>query len=311
MIGALLVGLLFGCGAVMVLTSQPLGAARPSLAARLDALRPDLPARIEPPIVPVFRTFVFEQLLRPALQRLGDWLLSACRRVGLDLNETANRLRLTGDAGGLGLFLGLKIASGLVGLAIFPVASALGLFPQTPAWIWLGFGAVWFLIPDALLRSKAEQQHRQLKEGLAGFADLVSLSVSAGLGLEGAVEEAAGSLSGPFAEELRTSLRNSQLKGEPISAALAHLAEELSLREAEPLASALDVAATQGLAVSQVLHSQARSIRERRRLQLIEEAERAQVRMALPVGLLILPAFFLLILYPAAVQLLQVTTTGR
>jgi hypothetical protein len=40
---------------------------------------------------------------------------------------------------------------------------------------------------------------------------------------------------------------------------------------------------------------------------LIEEAERAQVRMALPVGLLILPAFFVMILYPATVQLLQVT----
>ncbi len=310
MIGALMVGLLFGCGALMVLTSQPLGAARPPLSARLDALRPDLPAKIDPPIVPVFRTFIFEQLLRPLLQHAGNWLLSASRRAGLDLNETASRLRLTGDAGGLGLFLGLKLTSGLVGLAIFPVASGLKLFPHTPLWIWLGFGAAWFLLPDAVLRAKAEQVQRELREGLARFADLVSLSVSAGLGLEGAVEEAAGSLSGPFAEELRKSLRDSQLNGQPISAALARLADELSLREAEPLASALDVAVTQGLAISQVLHSQARSIRERRRLQLIEEAERAQVRMALPVGLLILPAFFLLILYPAAVQLLQVTA-GR
>jgi tight adherence protein C len=310
MIGALMVGLLFGCGALMVLTSQPFGAAKPPLSARLDALRPDLPAKIDPPIVPVFRTFIFEELLRPALQQGGDLLLSASRRAGLDLNETARRLRLTGDAGGLGLFLGLKLASGLVGLAIFPVASALRLFPHTPLWIWLGFGAAWFLLPDALLRTKAEQVQRELREGLARFADLVSLSVSAGLGLEGAVEEAAGSLSGPFAEELRKSLRDSQLNSQPISAALAHLADELSLREAEPLASALDVAVTQGLAISQVLHSQARSIRERRRLQLIEEAERAQVRMALPVGVLILPAFFLLLLYPAAVQLLQVTA-GR
>lgn len=311
MIGALTVGLLFGCGALLVLTGQPFGAARPPLAARLEALRPDLPAKVDPPIVPVFRTFIFEELLRPALQHSGNWLLSVCRRAGLDLNETAKRLRLTGDAGGLGLFLGLKISSGLVGLAVFPVAAALGLFPQTPAWVWLGFGVAWFLLPDALLRAKADQIHRQMREGLARFADLVSLSVSAGLGLEGAVEEAAGSLSGPFAEELRKSLRNSQLNGEPISVALAHLGEELSLREAGALASALDVAITQGLAVSQALHSQARSIRERRRLQLIEEAERAQVRMALPVGLLILPAFFILLLYPAAVQLLQVTATGR
>lgn len=60
MIGALMVGLLFGCGALMVLTSQPLGAAMPPLSARLDTLRPDLPAKIDPPIVPVFRTFILK-----------------------------------------------------------------------------------------------------------------------------------------------------------------------------------------------------------------------------------------------------------
>lgn len=70
MIGVLTVGLLFGCGALLVLTSQPVGAARPPLAARLDALRPDLPAKVVPPVVPVFRTFIFEDL-RPALSIRG------------------------------------------------------------------------------------------------------------------------------------------------------------------------------------------------------------------------------------------------
>jgi hypothetical protein len=39
----------------------------------------------------------------------------------------------------------------------------------------------------------------------------------------------------------------------------------------------------------------------------VEAGERAQIRMLLPTGLLILPAFFVVVLYPAAVQLLKVT----
>ena len=307
MSGAIFIGLLFGSGALLVLTSQPIGAARTPLAVRLEALRPDQPVEIVEPKTPVFRTFIFEELLRPVLQKAGDWMLAAARHLGLDLGQTAARLRITGDSGGLGLFLGLKIAAGLVGLAIFPAAASLGIFPSTPSWVWLGFGFIWFLMPDALLRAKAEARRRELREGLARLADLLSLSVSAGLGLEGALEEVALAFQGPLSDELRHALRKSRLHSEPASAAIGRIASELQLAEAEPLAAALDAAESHGIAVSQVLRTQARSIRERRRLELIEEAERAQVRMALPVGLLILPAFFVLILYPAAVQLLQVT----
>jgi Flp pilus assembly protein TadB len=304
---AVFLGVLFGIGALLVLTAQPHGAARPSLSARLEYLRPDRPAATVQTKAPVFRTFLLEQLFRPFLEKAGDGALRLARVARLDLRQTALRLRLTGDRGGLGLFLGLKIASGLVGLAIFPVAASIRIFPTTPSWVWLASAVAWFLMPDVLLRSKADSRLRQLREGLARFADLTSLSVSAGLGLEGAIDEVAATSVGPFFEELRRAVRDCRLNGEPASAAIGRLASELALPEAEPLAAALDTAGARGIPITQVLRTQARSIRERRRLELIEAGERAQVRMALPVGVLILPAFFILILYPAAVQLLQVT----
>ncbi len=304
---AFMVGLTFGLGVLLLLTGQPIGRARPSIASRLQALRPDRPPQTTSERVPAFRTRIFEEILRPLIERGGEALLLVARRLGLDLGETASRLMATGDPGGLGLFLGQKIATGLLGLAFLPAAAALGAFPHTPSWIWVATGLMGFLMPDAILRSKAEARRRELREGLARFADLVSLSVSAGLGLEGALEEVSRRSEGPFFEYLRRTLRETRLRGEPASTALTQLAQDLRLADAEPLASALASAQSHGIPVSQVLRAQARSIRERRRIELVEAGERAQTRMVLPVGLLILPAFFLLVLYPAAVQLLQVT----
>ena len=298
---------LFGIGALLVLKAQPIGRPRPTIAERLEGLRADVP-RTQPVMRGrAFRTSILEEILRPSMEWAGQVSVGIARRMGLDLGETKSRLAAVGDAGGLGLFLGQKIASGLIGVAFLPMASAIGGMPTTPSWMWLVLGVGGFLLPDMALRSKAEARRRELKEELARFAELMSLSVSAGQGLETALDRVSQSSEGPFFEQLKKALRETRLHGEPASSALSRLASELRLADAEPLATALRAAEEHGIQVSQVLRAQARAIRERRRIELIEIGERAPARMALPIGLLILPAFFVVILYPAAVQLLQVT----
>ena len=146
-----------------------------------------------------------------------------------------------------------------------------------------------------------------MREDLVHLAELLALAVSAGLGVEGALEQASSTGHGPLFGEVRRLLREARMRGEPSSEALARLPAEAGLPEAEPLAQAVRAAASQGAPLTQALRAQGRTLRERRRLELVEAGERAQVRMLLPVGVLILPAFFVLLLYPAAVQLLRLT----
>lgn len=307
MTAAMLFGLLFGAGAILVLTAQPHGAPKPSFASSLAALRPDAAAEPTRPRERVFRTDVFEEVLRPAIERAGELATAAFGRLGLDLRATQERLRLVGDRGGLAVFFGQKLASAIVGFAFLPAASVFGAVPRTPAFFWLAAAAVAFIVPDLVLRKRAEAARRRLREDLVRFAELLTLAVSAGLGLEGALEQVARSTDGRLITEVRRLLREAQLRGELASVALGRLAEETGLAEIEPLATAVRTAAAQGTPVTQALRAQARALRDRRRLELIEAGERAQIRMLLPVGLLILPAFFVVVLYPAAVQLLRVT----
>lgn len=304
---AIALAFLFGLGALIALTGQPIGRPRPSIGQRIEALTPELTRRASAGTRAVFRTPLLEELLRAPMERAGEFALAVARRLGLDLGETSARLKTVGDSGGLGLFLGQKLAASLLGLVFLPLASAAGGLGITPSWMWIAMGVVGFLFPDFALRSKSEAKRKELKEELARFADLTALAVSAGQGLESALERVSATSDGLFFEHLRTGLREARLHGRPPASALARLAEELRLADVEPLASALTAAEKHGTAVSQVLRTQARSIRERRRIEIVEAGERAPARMALPVGLLILPAFFIVVLYPAAVQLLQIT----
>ncbi|MEX2555573.1 MAG: type II secretion system F family protein [Actinomycetota bacterium] len=307
MIAAVLFGTLFGLGALSVLTAQPHGAPHPTIAARLAALRPkqepDLPKSGER----VFRTEVFEQLLRPHIERAGQWVARALTRFGLDLHTTEQRLRITGDRAGLALFFGQKFASGVVGFAFLPAAGTIGIAPRTPMIVWLAMAGFGFMLPDLVLRSRAQTARRRLREELVRLTEMLTLAVSAGLGLEGALEQAVTSADGQLFAAVRRMLRDAQLRGEPASVALARLPAEVGLPEIEPLSTAIRTATAQGTPITQALRAQARAVRERRRLELIEAGERAQIRMLLPVGALILPAFFVVVLYPAAVQLLRVT----
>ena len=307
MMQVLLYAALLGAGALLVLTAQPIGAPKPSFRRRLTVLFP--PPSLEPPRAKprVFTSDLFEQTLRQPLEEAGERIVRFLGRFNMDLRLTEERLRSVGDRGGVPIFLGQKLAGGLIGFAFLPVAASFGVAPVTPVWLWVASAAGGFILPGVILKSRAESRRRQMREDLVHFAELLSLAVSAGLGVEGALKQTTATGHGPLFDELRRLLREAQMQGEPSAEAVGRLPEDAGFPDAEPLAQVLHSAASQGTPLIQALQAQCRSLRERRRLALVEIGERAQVRMLLPIGLLILPAFFVLLLYPAAVQLLRLT----
>ncbi len=91
---------LFGAGSLLILTAQPHGAGRPSLARQLSALRPQPAIDRVRPRERVFRTRAFEENVRPALEKTGESMATILGRLGLDFGGTDERLRAAGDRGG-------------------------------------------------------------------------------------------------------------------------------------------------------------------------------------------------------------------
>ncbi len=108
-----------------------------------------------------------------------------------------------------------------------------------------------------------------------------------------------------LASELRRALTNVTLENQDLITAMEAMAERVNLAEWQTVVAALRAAIDHGFPVATALKQQASWVRERQRLAVLERGQTATAKMVIPVGLLVLPAFFTVVLYPAAVQFLE------
>lgn len=299
--------LLFGAGIYLLVTAQPLGRPKPDLAERLLRLDVDERVRMEADrreIRPIFRSRLLEAVLRPVLDDFGRLARRWLDRFGLAGGQELERgLRVARPGVEPEQFWGEKIVAGLLGLALCPALNALDL-ASWPVWVWLLGAVAGFLLPNWDLARRVAARRARLVMELPAALDLLTIAVSAGQAPEQALDLVARRSGGVIGQELRGALRELVLGHRPLVATLEALAARNGIPELSSLASHLRAAVEQGLPLAQTLAVQAAELRERKRLRILAEGGRASARMLLPVALFILPVLTVVLLYPAAVQLL-------
>src|SRR5439155_17137388 len=114
--------LLFGLGAYLLVTAQPIGRPKPDLAERLRRLGVDERIQAElgqRAVRPLFASRLLEVMLRPVVEDLGRLLRAALARVGLAGGpELERRLRVARPGVEPAQFFGEKVLAGLIGLAL-------------------------------------------------------------------------------------------------------------------------------------------------------------------------------------------------
>jgi len=312
----ILLPLLLGLGIYLVLTAQPVGRPRPDLGERLRMLDVDermrlaeLGRRATPPL---FTSRLLENMLRPVVEDVGRALRTVLQRLGrAGGRELELRLNVVRPGVEVVQFMGEKVAAGLIVAITFPLMSLMRITPfgPWPVWLWLvGFG-VGFLLPDWNLGRRISRRRALVLMELPTLLDMLTLATSAGMALEQALEEVARQSEGVVAHELRLVARELALgKRRNLPDALNGLTERLGTPEVNHVLGRLSAAYEQGLPLGQALPAHALALRERQRLHIVEEGGKSSVRMLLPVALLILPAFFVVVLVPAAAELTRLGT---
>jgi len=302
---------LFGLGAYLLLTAQPIGRPKPDLAERLRRLDVDERIRAEierQDVRPIFASRLLEGMLRPALDDLGRLLRSVLGRFGLAGGEELERkLRIARPGVEPAQFFGEKVATGLVGLAIFPLMNGLSIHPfgVWPMWLWLVGFAVGFLMPDWELDRRLTSRRTMVVMELPILLDMLTIATSAGLALEQALSVVARQSQGAVAQELQHAVREMALGQRSVVEVLEAVAARNAIPELSSFVGQLRAAHEQGIPLVQTLSTQAEALREQKRLRIVEEGGKASVRMVLPVALFILPVLFVVLLVPAAVELMH------
>lgn len=161
---------------------------------------------------------------------------------------------------------------------------------------------VGFVLPDSLLNRKVDERQKEILKTLSDTLDLLTISVEAGLSLNAAIAQVVQNVPGVLSAEFARMLQEIQL-GVPRSEAFRHLADRTDVEELNGFALAMIQADVFGVSIASVLRTQAQQLRIKRRQAAEAKAQQTPVKIVFPLVLCILPALFVVIVGPGAIQI--------
>jgi tight adherence protein C len=166
-----------------------------------------------------------------------------------------------------------------------------------------GLAALGLFLPNIVLHQKAYDRSQTIQRELPDALDLLVISVESGLGFDAALAQVARNTQGPLAEEFFRVLQEMQL-GTGRSDALRALADRTDVVDLRGFVTAMVQADAFGIPIANVLRIQAREMRIRRSQRAEETAQKVPVKILFPLIFCILPSLFIVILGPAAIQIM-------
>lgn len=167
----------------------------------------------------------------------------------------------------------------------------------------LAAAACWVLF-GAFVRHRSEIRLNALDRQLPELIDVLTATIEAGLGFAGSLQLVAGRFQGPLGNELRLALQE-QSMGLSTNQALSNVLERSDTPAMRSFVRAVLQGETLGVSIGTMMRNLAVEMRTRRRQAAHERVQKAPVKMLFPLVFLIFPAMLIVLLYPAAHELLR------
>jgi tight adherence protein C len=246
-----------------------------------------------------------ERVLIPVVRRLGEF--SARFTPQKMIQDTARRLELAGNPWPVDAptFLAIRfiLALALGGFSIAVVAIAP---PANPNDNFLNIGGSifgGFFLPHLMLSRRITRRQTEVRKAMPDALDLLTICVEAGLGFEAAMSKVTEKWENELSLAFARTLREVQL-GKTRRDSLRDMADRLGLMEMTSFVAAIIQSEMLGVSMARVLRIQSDQMRVRRRQLAEEAAHKAPVKMILPMAFLIFPSIMIIILTPAAMQIM-------
>jgi tight adherence protein C len=195
----------------------------------------------------------------------------------------------------------------------FPITTALTLTSMgyslvgSLLWILAALGIGYILPPYILENILIDGRQRRLRWGLADALDLLVISIEAGLGLNQAmvrVSEEMKNAHPDISEEFE--LVNLEIRvGREREEALRNLAERTGIEDMRGLCAMMIQADRFGTSIARAIRVYSDSLRTKRRQRAEQTAQKAAIKLLIPLALFLFPTLFIAILGPAFLQLMD------
>lgn len=247
-----------------------------------------------------------ERVLIPVIRRVGEF--SARFTPQKAIQDTARRLELAGNPWPIdaSTFLAIRFILAIV-FGGFLTAVIL-ISPPSKAsdnFMYIG-GATFagFFLPHLMLTSKITRRQNEIRKAMPDALDLLTICVEAGLGFDAAMAKVSEKWENELSLAFARAIREVQL-GKVRREALKAMADRLGLPEMTSFVAAIIQSEQLGVSMAKVLRIQSDQMRMKRRQFAEEQAHKAPIKMIIPMALLIFPSIMIIILTPAAIQIMS------
>lgn len=233
------------------------------------------------------------------------------RRTPPAMMKTLGRLWATAgrpEKWPLDRLLTFKLLLGLLGVFAM-LGLILSMRDARSVLIGVAVAAFMFFLPEILLYNNGIKRKEAIGYQLPDTLDQMSIAVNAGLGFDAAMGRVARNGRGELAEELVRTMQDIQV-GMSRRDAYMDLSERTGVAKLERFVRAIIQAETYGIALSDVLQSQAEELRMERRQDAERRAMQIPVKVVFPLILFIMPAMFIVVIGPGAIQIMNAFGAG-
>ena len=225
-------------------------------------------------------------------------------------NMVQEKMTAAGGLGGMGPdeFL---LMTGFLAVALPVVTAVLATLANAPPNKIVGFSmyalALGTYMPFLMLNRKIASRRESMERDLPDVLDLLTVSVEAGLGFDGALQKLTEKMKGALVDEFSRLLQQVRI-GIPKREALLEMGTRCSVQDISIFTTAVIQADQLGVSIGNVLRVQSAAMREKRKQKAQEQAMKAPIKLLLPLVLFIFPTIFIILLGPAVIQVLATFT---
>jgi tight adherence protein C len=242
-----------------------------------------------------------ERVIIPIVNRLGE--ISARFTPQKAIQDTARRMEEAGNPWPIdaATFLAIRfILCVVLGFLAFLAFS--DNLSENALYI---FGAAFggFYMPHLMLTSRITARQKEIRKAMPDALDLLTICVEAGLGFDAAMAKVSEKWDNQLSLAFARTIKEIQL-GKTRRDALKAMSDRLGIAEMTSFVAAIIQSEQLGVSMAKILRIQSDQMRVKRRQRAEEEAHKAPVKMILPMAFLMFPTIMIIILTPAAIQIM-------
>lgn len=149
-----------------------------------------------------------------------------------------------------------------------------------------------------------QDRKNEILKTLPDVIDLLTVSVEAGLGFDGALSKVVEKSQGQTANEFNTVIQEMKM-GKPKRDALKEMSNRVGLHDMSTFVGAVIQADQLGVSIGNVLRIQSEQMRQKRRQRAQEKAMKAPIKMLIPMVLFIFPTIFTVLIGPVIIRMVD------